>query len=214
MKYTEYTKKTEEQLLEENSSLIPFTIKKFFKMESLDKVSFISYEDLYQNGLIGLMLAIRNFDPLKKYKFSSYAVTVIRNEINKLFCSHYTADIFYNGKIPVYLDAVCEDSSTNGTISCTYDMLMQVSSVTAQEIFGPLEENIMLEETITQIIKEQKNEKSKIAVNTVFYKHLTACTETELAIKMNISKKEVRSYLARGSYLLKKYKKYFSTELI
>lgn len=45
----------------------------------------VDYEDLFQNGCIGLIKAVDNFDESKGYTFSTYAVPVIMGEIKRIF---------------------------------------------------------------------------------------------------------------------------------
>lgn len=43
----------------------------------------LDYEDLFQNGVLGLMRAARKFDPAKGFKFSTYATWWIRQSIGR-----------------------------------------------------------------------------------------------------------------------------------
>jgi RNA polymerase sporulation-specific sigma factor len=45
----------------------------------------VEYEDLFQNGCIGLIKAVDNFDESKGFAFSTYAVPVIMGEIKRIF---------------------------------------------------------------------------------------------------------------------------------
>ena len=45
----------------------------------------IEYEELYSAGCVGLLKAVRAFDPSKGVRFSTYAVPVILGEIRRLF---------------------------------------------------------------------------------------------------------------------------------
>lgn len=45
----------------------------------------IEYEDLYSAGCLGLLKAVKAFDPERGVKFSTYAVPVILGEIKRLF---------------------------------------------------------------------------------------------------------------------------------
>ena len=58
-------------------------------------------EDLIQEGSLGLVKAIQNFDCTKKYKFSSYAVAMIRGYI-----THYIRDRGAMIRVPRAWDSV------------------------------------------------------------------------------------------------------------
>lgn len=45
----------------------------------------VDYDDLFQNGCVGLIKAVDNFDESKGFAFSTYAVPVIMGEIRRLF---------------------------------------------------------------------------------------------------------------------------------
>ena len=69
----EEKKKHEEELIKENRRLIDYTIKHFFINQNI--------EDIYQMGYIGLLRALRLYDINIGVKFSTFAVSIIRNEI-------------------------------------------------------------------------------------------------------------------------------------
>jgi RNA polymerase primary sigma factor len=48
----------------------------------------LSFEDLVQEGIIGLMAAIQRFDPEKGYRFSTYATHWIRQSIGRAIDNH------------------------------------------------------------------------------------------------------------------------------
>ena len=65
-------------MIEENLGLVYSIAKRFVGRG-------IEYEDLVQNGCVGLIKAVDNFDFSKGYKFFTYAVPVIMGEIKRLF---------------------------------------------------------------------------------------------------------------------------------
>ena len=67
----------EEQIYNDNKNLIHAALKRFYKNET----KYLCYEDLFQEGSLGLLKAIRTFDDSKNTTFSSYAMICIRNEI-------------------------------------------------------------------------------------------------------------------------------------
>lgn len=73
------TKNNEQRLVLEHKHLINTTINKYIKINTCK--AYISYDDIYQMGYIGLLKAIRTFDSTKNIVFSTYAIPVIRNTI-------------------------------------------------------------------------------------------------------------------------------------
>jgi len=65
-------------LAEENLGLVHLCANKF-------RSRGIEYDDLYSAGCIGLLKAVKAFDPERGVKFSTYAVPVILGEIKRLF---------------------------------------------------------------------------------------------------------------------------------
>lgn len=69
---------TREEKIEKNIGLV-HSIAARFKGRGID------YEDLFQNGCVGLIKAVDNFDESKGFAFSTYAVPVIMGEIKRIF---------------------------------------------------------------------------------------------------------------------------------
>lgn len=66
---------TLDNAIKENSNLVYSICSKYR--------NYADIEDLYQEGIIGLIKAYRNFDPGYNVKFSTYAFTFIVGEVNK-----------------------------------------------------------------------------------------------------------------------------------
>lgn len=64
-----------EKLLLANQRLVAYATKKY--------VGLMDYDDLIQEGNLGLIKAVENFDYTKGYKFVTYAVIVIQREVYK-----------------------------------------------------------------------------------------------------------------------------------
>lgn len=67
-----------EKLINENYGIVHACANRF-------KGKGIEYDDLYQNGCVGLIKAADGFDESRGFAFSTYAVPVILGEIKKLF---------------------------------------------------------------------------------------------------------------------------------
>lgn len=65
-----------EELVSSNMALVRSIVKKFINRG-------VEYEDLYQIGSMGLVKAVKNFDPAYNVRFSTYAVPMIAGEIKR-----------------------------------------------------------------------------------------------------------------------------------
>lgn len=72
----ETPEQTEARLMETHGRLVSSLVGRF-------AASGQEYEDLHQVGMMGLLRALRNFDPLRGVCFSTYAVPVILGEIRR-----------------------------------------------------------------------------------------------------------------------------------
>lgn len=70
---------TEEQMVAESLSLVKFAIAKYVRRK---KEAWRDIDDLYQDGCIGLLKAIRTYDGSLGYTFSTYAIRCILNHIS------------------------------------------------------------------------------------------------------------------------------------
>lgn len=62
----------QERLVSENTGLVGFVLKRLGR-----RPTEMDWDDMYQDGLFGLVKAARGFDPDKGFKFSTYAVRTI-----------------------------------------------------------------------------------------------------------------------------------------
>lgn len=74
MRYKIFMDNITDERIEENKGLVGFTITKFFPTYNGD-------EDMEQEGLVALWMAMRKYDKDKGVKFSTYATTCIRNHL-------------------------------------------------------------------------------------------------------------------------------------
>lgn len=75
----------ENRVFEDNLNLVSHVVRKKYKAIPQD------YDDLFQEGCVGLLHAIRNFKSEYGYTFSTYAAACISGSIN-----HYLRDRHYN----------------------------------------------------------------------------------------------------------------------
>ena len=70
----------------------------------------IEYDDLYSAGCLGLLKAVKAFDPERGVKFSTYAVPVILGEIKRLFRDGGSIRVSRSLKeLAMRLQRVCEE---------------------------------------------------------------------------------------------------------
>ena len=68
--------------IEKHYGLVGWVIDKYYK-DFLYNYPAISYDDLFQEGVIGLLLAAEGFDPTFNTKFSTYAVYQVQQQMDE-----------------------------------------------------------------------------------------------------------------------------------
>lgn len=68
--------------VEKHYGLVGWVIDKYFK-DFLYNYPAISYDDLFQEGVIGLLIAAENYDPSYNTEFSTYAVYQIQQQMDE-----------------------------------------------------------------------------------------------------------------------------------
>lgn len=72
-------------IVENNKGLVYFHAKQYHQ---LSEMAYLDFDDIVQNGYMGLMSAVEGFDPLLGFKFTTYASQSIkRNIYTGLLCS-------------------------------------------------------------------------------------------------------------------------------
>jgi RNA polymerase sigma factor (sigma-70 family) len=133
-------KKTEDlkirnEIIKRNQPLITFIINKYYSKKTFEKHK----DDLIQEGVFGLVDAIRGFDPERGFKFSTYATWWIRQAVNNYIMNHDPSQVI---KIPSHVRAAQskiakEMKSENSTLDEAMDKLEEGS-----EISGSMKRNV------------------------------------------------------------------------
>lgn len=119
-------KEAKKALIENNDKLIRYCVNKFYKYESIE----FCFEELYNEGCIGFIAAINNFDPTKGFAFSTFAV-------------HHTM-----GRIKLAL----RNNADGKSFRIGRDQKMQYSKVLDAQ--DKLRQSLMREPTIEELSKE------------------------------------------------------------
>lgn len=128
------------EAIRENKGLIYEVINRYYYNKKYDFVR----DDLFQVGQLSLYKAIQTFDENKNIKFSTFAMTVIKNDLLKFATRDYEK---YSGVIND------TETSLNSTVSNDDDMSME-DRLGIEEDFSELEGSELL-----SYIRERKSEK-------------------------------------------------------
>lgn len=77
-------KLTDEEFLKKFENLVHFVLNSYkSSLSSIKRNTNLEYDDLYQLGIIGLLKAREKFDPSRGFQFSTYAIPMIKGEIQR-----------------------------------------------------------------------------------------------------------------------------------
>ncbi len=162
----------EEILIDKYKGLVRAKAKAYF-------IAGAEAEDVIQEGMIGLIKAIRNFDKSREASFKTFAGTCINNQIIKAIRK---AD---RNKSIALNDAL----SLNDRVSGEADSLTIGDIVKASMINEP-EETVIFEDTISRLIRFQDTAFSDMEKE-VLIRKLRGQSYTEIARDMNKSPKTI-----------------------
>ncbi len=116
------------QAVEQNLPLVAHLAKRFSRAEA-------EYDDLFQSGCIGLMKAIRRFEPGLGNAFSTYAVPVILGEMRRLLRDGGQVHVARSIREKAALIAKCEqDFCAETGREPTFSELCERTGLTREEI--------------------------------------------------------------------------------
>ena len=98
-------RKAQEKLIEGNLRLVLSVIQKFDKRGECP-------DDLFQVGCIGLIKAIKNFDPSKQVKFSTYGVPMIAGEVRRYLRDNSAIRVSRSIRDTAYRVLQCKEKMT------------------------------------------------------------------------------------------------------
>ena len=167
-----------DQLLKRYTALIRGKVKKFSFCKT-------ETEDLFQEGVMGLLSAARTFNDSFEVKFSSYASTCVERCLINVLKSEKRKKCFPEGNL-VYI----EDSDLD---------------IISGEVSTP-ESLFIVKESLEQKKSQLKSILSDLEFKVTFL-YLDGCTYTEIANKLLISPKSVDNAMQRIKRKLRKFYK-------
>ncbi len=176
-----YEKKAdiEEYLLEKYKPLV----RKIAKTDAF-KISGGDHEDLLQEGMIGLMKAIKNYDPRKGASFFTFAALCIRGQmINAVEASNRDKNIALNSYISLY-ESTNEDGEAK--LMDSVDELMTRS----------VEDVVIDIATARELDRRIHMELSDFEVR-VYEMRMTGMEYTEIAAQLGKDKKSIDNAIQR-----------------
>ena len=168
----------EEILIDKYKGLVKLKAKAYF-------IAGGDLEDVVQEGLIGLMKAVRSFDPEREASFKTYASTCISNQIIKAIRN---AD---RGKNHPLNDAV----SLNDTVEST-DETLTIGDIVKASIFDEPEEKLLYQEMMDRIMKSINASFSDLE-REVFRRKLEGQNYIEIAGELGKSPKTIDNAIQR-----------------
>lgn len=87
-----------EKMILDNSRLVSHVVKNIYR----SPYSYYDKEDMFQEGMIGLIKAVDNFDPEKGFAFSTYAVPMIHGEIRRFMRDNFSKMKYSRSDIEAY----------------------------------------------------------------------------------------------------------------
>lgn len=149
----------------------------------------IDYNDLYQEGLIGLDSALENFKEQKNIKFSTFAFTCIERKILS------AVKIASRKKHSVLNDSLSIDESINAG-DITYGDVISSDDINVEEKLIIKERQEELDKRLNLDLTSFEREVYKLRISGFSY--------DEISKKLNKTKKSIESSLARIKVKIKK----------
>lgn len=145
-------KKACEQILEDNSGLIWCVVRRFANRGA-------EMEDLYQLGSIGMLKAVKNFNPDFGVKFSTYAVPMIMGEIKRFLRDDGIIKISRSVKeLSVKINQLKQELTKAGSEEPSINELAEKLNVTSEEIIVALEAGMEIESLNTVVYQGDNSE--------------------------------------------------------
>ena len=151
-------------MVEKNMALVTYSIKKY--LSNLNLPSSVDYNDIFQEGYIGLCKAVLNFDESRNVAFSTYATKCILGQIHQLYARKLKKDLsqqFISNLV----------NTDKGDISDIFDKIQAQDNI---------EETVLFKVSL-QEIEHRLNEKQRLALHYMVEGH----TQDQIALKVGVS---------------------------
>ncbi len=169
----------EEYLLEKYKPLV----RKIAKTDAF-KISGGDHEDLLQEGMIGLMKAVKNYDPRKGASFFTFAALCIRGQmINAVEASNRDKNIALNSYISLY------ENTSEGGDSKLMDSVDELMTRSVEDVVIDIA-------TARELDRRIHMELSDFEVR-VYEMHMDGMEYTEIAKQLGKEKKSIDNAIQR-----------------
>ena len=191
----EFEKKTDEELIlslyEKNTDIEEYLLEKYKplvrKIAKTDafKISGGDHDDILQEGMIGLMKAIKSFDPRKGASFFTFAALCIRGQmINAVEASNRDKNAALNSYVPLYEEG--EGETRDGRPLTPIDGLSTRS----------VEDVVIDIDTVRELNRKIHEELSDFEVR-VYEMYLSGMNYSEIADILGKDKKSIDNAIQR-----------------
>jgi len=172
-----------EQYLEDNKGLI-------CKLASIYTIESLEYDDLYQEGVLGIIKAINNYDPNSCCKFSTYAVWWIRQVMVRYIQNHRDTI-----RIPTYLnESLCKINSINEYYKKKYNREATIEEI-AKELKKPKEyiEKVLAGRYTISSLNEDAGDDRELG------ELIPSTLDTEKEALNNIKSQEIKKFIMNSN---------------
>lgn len=159
----EQSLKVRNEIIKRNQPLVTFIINKYYSKKTFEKHK----DDLIQEGIFGLVEAIKGFDPDRGFKFSTYATWWIRQAVNNYIMNHDPSQVI---KIPSHVRVAQSKIAKE----------MKLENSTLDQAMNKLREGEEITDSMKKNVAAALKTKNVLSIDQSYYSEDESCTLKEV----------------------------------